>query len=162
VIFANQWYNAETHDAAALPVGAGRYIMVGREQFTPIGFTARIPRNEFTLSKQIAGHRVLGYAILSPKEIRVQSTCGTMEGPIESLLPKRLSNFILRKLRRAQVELSRSEDDFSIVVRTGPIVLEEYTEETAGRRRPEIRDAIAEKSTEMALRWEAGYFFEAH
>jgi hypothetical protein len=162
VIFANQWYNAETHDAAALPVGAGRYIMVGREQFTPIGFTARIPRNEFTLSKQIAGHRVLGYAILSPKEIRVQSTCGTVEGPIESLLPKRLSNFILRKLRRAQVELSRTEDEFTVTVSTGPIVLEEYTEAIAGRRWPQVRDAMVEKSTEMAMRWDAGYFFEVH
>lgn len=134
--------------------------MVGREQFTPLGFIARIPRNEFTLSKQIAGNRIIGYSILSLKEIRVWCACGTIEGPIETVLPKRLSNFILRKLRRAQVELSVEESQFTITVRTGPIVLEEYTEETAGRRRPEIRNAIAEKSTEMALRWDAGYFFE--
>lgn len=134
--------------------------MADQERFTPIGFIARVPKNEYTRSKGVAGHTILGYRILGPDQIRISTRAMAADGPLATMLPERMSNFLLRKLRRAQVEPVIREGSFSITVRAGNIILEEYSESTAGKNQPQIRDAVAEKCTELTIYWKAGLFFE--
>jgi len=119
-----------------------------------------VPKNDFARSKGIAGHRIYGYRILGPNEVRVATNAMTADGPIETILPRRLANFLLRKLRRAQVEPVIHEGSFSITVRAGNIILEEYSASTAGQTIPERRMTVADKCTEFTNRWNALLFFE--